>query len=468
MVKRMEKDQEKIDLILEKFVQHTKKFFKELDSRRVAVSNHQINRQELLEEGIGLHKALDVFEKEYSKSLSASTGPRYLGFVTGGSTPASILGDWLTSLYDQNVMMTEDSIAGYMEIETIEMLKDLFSLSKDYSGTFVSGATMANFIGLAQARQWAAHHYKVDVSQQGLFKLPPIKVLGGAIHSSVYKALAMLGMGRECVQPIDLQLNREAIETSVLRSYLEENKNEPCIVIANAGTVNTVDFDDLSAIGKLKEDYNFWLHIDAAFGGFAACSPKYKILVEGINLADSITIDAHKWLNVPYDSAMQFTRHKHLQVEVFQNNAAYLGSSISNPEFIHLTPENSRRFRALPAWFTLKAYGKKGYQELFERNIEMASMLKDKIEQSEQFIMLAPVRLNVVCFTLNQEGLTTDTVYKFIELLNEDGRVFVTPTIYKNKPAIRAAFSNWRTKNRDIYIIWNALTDAAKKINNDG
>jgi glutamate/tyrosine decarboxylase-like PLP-dependent enzyme len=185
-------------------------------------------------------------------------------------------------------------------------------------------------------------------------------------------------------------------------------------------------------------------------------------LVQGIGQADSITIDAHKWLNVPYDSAMQFTRHKHLQVEVFQNNAAYLGSSIESPEFVHLTPENSRRFRALPAWFTLKAYGQEGYKEIVEGNVDMAQLLTERISQSSFFRLAAPTRLNVVCFTLTQEGLRLDDIREFLELLKQDGRVFMTPTMYQGIPAIRAAFSNWRTNENDIEIIWNALCEAIK------
>lgn len=180
-------------------------------------------------------------------------------------------------------------------------------------------------------------------------------------------------------------------------------------------------------------------------------------LVEGIDYADSITIDAHKWLNVPYDSAMQFTRHKQLQVEVFQNNAAYLGGSIENPDFFDLTPENSRRFRALPAWFTLKAYGKRGYQYLIEQNVELAQRLGDKIKKSGHFKLLSPVRLNVVCFTLDKEAVTTEMIKQFLALLNQQGKVFMTPTTYKGVPAIRAAFSNWRTAEKDLEIIWDAL-----------
>ena len=253
--------------------------------------------------------------------------------------------------------------------------------------------------------------------------------------------------------------NREAVDIALLRAFLEENKDTPCVVVANAGTVNSVDYDDLLAIGQLKQEYSFWLHVDAAFGGFAACSPAYNHLTSGMDLADSITIDAHKWLNVPYDSAMQFTRHKSLQVEVFQNNAAYLGNAIDHPEFAHLTPENSRRFRALPAWFTLKAYGRCGYQQIIEENVAMAQLLAKKIERDEHFELVAPTRLNVVCFTLKQQSqaITFDDIKHFLHLLKQDGDVFMTPTIYKGIPAIRAAFSNWRTAAEDVNIIWNSL-----------
>ena len=316
---------------------------------------------------------------------------------------------------------------------------------------------MSNFTNLAVARQWVGEQRGIDFSWEGLTGTSEIKVLSASPHISTYKALSMLGIGKKSVVKIKMLPDREAVDVWDLEYHLKK-LNEPAIVVVNAGTVDTVDFDDLKAVGELKKKYKFWMHVDAAFGGFAACSEKYSHYLEGINYADSITIDAHKWLNVPYDSGMQFTRHKHLQKKVFQNQAAYLGGESANNDILNYTPENSRRFRALPAWFTLMAYGRDGYREIVERNCDLAHRLGDWIKASESFLLLAPVRLNVVCFTLNREDLTIDLVQKFLDRIRDDGRVYFTPTVYKEIPAIRAAISNWQTQEKDIEIAWEVLS----------
>jgi glutamate/tyrosine decarboxylase-like PLP-dependent enzyme len=397
--------------------------------------------------GLGAEKTIELFGEKYADKIAASAGPRYFGFVTGGSTPASVAGDWLVSAMDQNACGSQDSIAPRLEHQTIDLLKQLFGLDADYYGTFVTGATMSNLVSLAQARQWIGLQHGKDFSSDGA-DASLVKVLSGTAHSSVVKSLSMLGIGRNALLKVPVLSDREAVDVKALEDALKK-LNGPVVVVANAGTVNTVDFDDLVAIGELKKKYPFWLHVDAAFGGFAALSGKYKHLVAGINAADSITIDAHKWLNVPYDSAMQFTRHRKIQLQVFQNSAAYLGDPEESPDYFHYTPENSRRWRSLPAWFSLMAYGSEGHREIVERNCEAAAYFAKHLLRSGSFRLLAPARMNVVCFTLAGES-TMEELKHFLNAVRDDGNVFFTPTVYKGTPAIRAAISNWQTTKADM------------------
>jgi glutamate/tyrosine decarboxylase-like PLP-dependent enzyme len=237
----------------------------------------------------------------------------------------------------------------------------------------------------------------------------------------------------------------------------------PAIVVANAGTVNTVDFDDLRAIAELRRRFPFWLHVDGAFGAFAALSPEHDHLVDGIAAADSVCVDLHKWLNVPYDAAVQFTRRQDLQVRAFLNSAAYLTAPTDTPDFGHLVPENSRRLRALAAWFTLVAYGRSGYRDIVQRNISCSAQLGEALTATGLFRLLSPVRLNVACFTLADRP-TSERVHALVQAIADTGETFVTPTVYNGIPAIRAAFSNWRTTARDVVRVSAAISRAAEEI----
>lgn len=445
------------DQILETAVNAANQFLQSLPDRPAAAIPTPGSLADLPETGWGAEVALAHFRATYEAQLAGTAGPRYFGFVTGGATPAALAGDWLTAVYDQNPASDHDSIAAHVEQEALHFLRQLFGLPVEFVGTFVSGATISNFVGLSQARQWAALQMGVDTAVDGLYRLAPIPVLAGTPHSSSYKSLAMLGMGKNNIMLVPTLPNREAMDIEALELALTE-MDGPAIVIASGGTVNIVDFDDLQALVQLKEKHNFWLHLDAAFGGFAACSPRFAHLMAGAAGADSITIDAHKWLNVPYDAAMTFTRHPELQVAVFQNAAAYLGEMGEQPAPVHWTPQNSRRFRGLATWMTLLAYGRDGYQEIVERNCDQASWLGSQIELSDQFRLLAPVQMNVVCFTLAGEP-TLAEVNDYLTRLQSDGRVFLTPTNFQGTPGIRAAISNWQTTHGDMEMAWAAIQE---------
>lgn len=428
----------------------------DLDVRPAAVVPPGLDLPALAVDGVGAQGALDYFVRRVAPYLSGSAGPRHLGFVTGGATPAALLGDWFVSLFDQNAVSTLDGAAALqLEQHTAAMLRDLFGLPAEFAGSFVSGATLANFVGLAVGREWAGRRLDIHVSQDGLGAVGRIPVLSGVPHSSAVKALSMLGLGRSAWQPVACRPDREAVDVDALAQALAA-LDRPAIVVANAGTVNTGDFDDLQAIAALKQRYDFWLHVDAAFGGFASLAPALRPLLDGWTAADSICMDLHKWLNVPYDAGIAFVRRRDLQRDVFANHSAYLGNPDEDPTPIHRVPENSHRWRALPAWFTLTAYGSAGHQEIVERNCRLAQALGERIAASRPFELLAPVRLNIVCFALRQPERSDC----FIRAVRDTGVAVVTPTNLRGVPAVRAAFSNWRTQDEDLERVWPALLQA--------
>ncbi len=463
----LQQDLQQFPELLEKVKEQGLAYLSQLANRPTHTSLPLSLTDHLSEEGVGALAALAQFNQRFEPTIVATTGPRYWGFVTGGSTPAAVVGDWLTSIYDQNSFATQGQgdLSARIELETIQLLLDLFGLPKDFLGGFVTGATLSNFTCLAVGRQWLGKQLGKDIAKEGVSVQLP--VLTATPHSSAIKSLSLLGMGSNQYTKVKvLPGNREAMDITDLEQQLVALNGQACIVLSSGGTVNTVDFDDFLAIAQLKQRYNFWWHIDAAFGGFAACSPAHKHLLAGWEAADSITVDCHKWLNVPYESAVFFVKEKHrlLQVETFQNsNAPYLGDPLDNFSYMNFLPENSRRLKALPAWFTLVAYGKEGYRKIVEEGIEHAQQLGDFVAASRYFELLAPVRLNTVCFTLAGE-LNQDKLSTFLSRLNDTGKVFMTPTVYNGKKGIRAALVNWRTSAADIRLATELMTAIAEQL----
>lgn len=453
----LSQDQDKFRSVLEAALAHALQVIDGLPLRPVAAGASPPLIDMVVDEGIGAHAALAAFEARFAHGMSGSAGPRYFGFITGGVTPAACLGDWLASVYDQNAMGSTESNAAALELETIARLRHVIGLPDSFYGVFVSGATMANVTGLATARQWLGAQHGIDIGEAGIATLGEVRVFSGSPHSSVLKALALLGLGRQSLCPVPTLPDREAIDVDALAAQLAQARG-PSIVVANAGTVNTCDFDDLEAVLALKQRFDFWLHVDAAFAGIAAASDAFRPLLDGWEQADSITVDCHKWLNVPYDSAVALTPHLALQAQVFRNQASYLRGDIDAGNFLHLTPENSRRLRALPAWFTLTAYGRASYAAIVERNCAQARWLGEQIAASAHVRLLAPVRLNGFCFTVQDgEGAAAESLR---ERINATGEVFMTPTVLFGVPAIRGAISNATTTESDMARVWQAIQSA--------
>ncbi|MCW1964530.1 pyridoxal phosphate-dependent decarboxylase family protein [Chryseobacterium viscerum] len=468
MNEHLKNDSANIGYLLNIIKEQGTDYLNSIEERLTSVINNTVSeKQELPESGFGTEEVLRIFNEKFEPIMVGSGGPRYWGFVTGGATPASVAGDWLATVYDQNPQSVSEQgdASAKIEMETIQLLLKLLQLPESFLGGFVSGATMSNFTCLAVGRQWLGKEQGRDIAKEGVSGT--VKILTATPHSSSIKSLSLLGLGSSNIIKIKTEEgNREAIHIKDLEENILKLDGEPFILISSGGTVNTVDFDDFKAISRLKEKYNFWWHIDAAFGGFAACSETHQNLVEGWEYADSITVDCHKWLNVPYESAVFLIKdqYKILQVETFQNsNAPYLGDPLENFSYLNFLPENSRRLKALPAWFSLMAYGKKGYQEIVDKNIGWAKQLGQLIENSDNFKLLAPVRLNTVCFTLKEDA-KQDEVGRFLEKLNDTGKVFMTPTFYNQHKGIRAAFVNWMTSEKDIRQVFDLMNEIITEI----
>jgi glutamate/tyrosine decarboxylase-like PLP-dependent enzyme len=441
-----------------------------------------------------------------SLSLS-SLSPNYYGFVTGGCTPAALTGDILASIYDQNVAvhLPTQSIATTLEVVALNMLVELFRLPRvgwgipfgagstgGGAGTFTTGATASNVLGLALGREWVLNRGTgMSVGEDGIVEcmrmadVPFVRVLSTMPHSSVAKAAAIVGLGRASVVSIasagdPLKIDLEKLEAEIAKG----SGRGRFILCISAGEVNTGRFatESLSQMRRLRDicdKYGIWMHVDGAFGLFGRvlmesngdCPDEYDEIVKGVQgleLADSITGDGHKLLNVPYDCGFFFTRHRGLSEKVFQNgNAAYLtsggGSTDNISSAMNIGIENSQRFRALPVYATLTQYGRAGYRGMLERQIGLAREVAGWLFDHPDFELLPAGEAKdqmlvktfiVVLFRTKDESKDGELVKK----INATGQIYVTGTSWDDRPAARIAVSNWQVDvARDSQRIFEVL-----------
>ena len=422
--------------------------------------------------GAGAPPALAELAERARSAATRSSGPRFFHFVVGGTTPAALGADWLTSAFDQMAFsFTSSPLAVRLETIAVDWLRELFELPTEFGGVLVTGATMANFTGLAAARGWWAERRGIDVDEQGMSDLePPVILSSGYIHASAMQAIGMLGLGRANVR----RLARDGVGRLDLEALERElaSAGGGAIVIANAGEVNAGDFDPLTEMVDLAERHAAWLHVDGAFGLFARLAPEARHLTEGVERANSVTVDGHKWLNVPYDCGFAFVRDPARLARALNVGAPYLPSPDDprpNPGF--LTPENSRRARSLAVWATLRAYGRSGYREMVERHLELARRLAERVDRTPEFERLAPVPLNIVCFRARPPGVAEDGLDELNRSLGEallrDGRVFAGTTSYDGNVALRPAIVNWQTTERDVDLLDDVLLELMERRRDD-
>jgi glutamate/tyrosine decarboxylase-like PLP-dependent enzyme len=416
------------------------------------------------EEGVGSRTALTELGERAWEAATRSSGPRFFHFVMGGGTPAALAADWLTSAYDQPAYAWVSSpFASRLEQVAVDWLRQLFELPAEFGGVLTTGATMANFVALAAARNWWGEQHGIDVDAAGVVGLPaPLILSSGYLHPSAVQAIGMLGLGRANIR----RLARDDVgrlDLSALERELQRAPG-PAIVIANAGEVNAGDFDPIAEIGALCEGRRTWLHVDGAFGLFARLAPGTRALTEGVDRADSVISDGHKWLNVPYDCGCAFVREMERLPRAMNVGAPYLPSSDDpHPNFGFLSPENSRRARALAVWATLRAYGRAGYREMVERHLALARHLADRVDTAPELERLADVSLNIVCFRAHPEGVGEEQLNEFNSRLGDalraDGRVFAGNTTYAGKVALRPAIVNWLTQTEDVDLLVNVTRE---------
>jgi len=422
------------------------------------------------EAGVGTLTALSELGERARETATRSSGPRFFHFVMGGGTPAALAADWLASAYDQVAYAWASlPFAARLEQVAVAWLRQLFELPDEFGGVLTTGATMANFVALAAARNWWGELQGVDVEADGLAGLPPVLILSsGYLHASAVQAIGMLGLGRANIRRLasdDLgRLDVAALERELKRA------RAPVIVVANAGEVNAGDFDPIADVAELCDRYPTWLHVDGAFGLFARLTPGTRALTDGVERADSVIADGHKWLNVPYDCGVAFVREMERLPRALNVGAPYLPlADDPHPNFGFVSPENSRRARALAVWATLRAYGRTGYREMVERHLALARRLADRVDTAPELERLAAVPLNIVCFRARPAGVGERQLDEFNDrlgaALRADGRVFVGTTTHGGRTALRPAIVNWQTDTADVDLlvqVTRELTAAAR------
>jgi glutamate/tyrosine decarboxylase-like PLP-dependent enzyme len=404
------------------------------------------------------------------EAATRSSGPRFLHFVIGGTTPAALAADWLASALDQNAVAWVASPLGVqLELVAIDWLRQLFRLPERFGGVLVTGGTMANFTCLAAARDWCAERLGGSAAQDGLAEAPQIPVLtSGYVHASAMKSLALLGVGRGNVRKLTRD-PRGRLDLQALEAALERLEGGPAIVIANAGEVNAGDFDPIEEMAELAERHDAWLHVDGAFGLFARLSRRSEALAAGTERASSVSADGHKWLNVPHDCGFAFVREDRWRRDSFAESAAYLPPPDDpRPTLAYRVPEGSRRARALAVWATLRAYGAEGYRAMVERHLDVATHLARRIDAEPSFERLAEAPLNIVCFRWRPPDVAEDELdalnTRLGEALLEDGRVFAGTTLFEGKVAFRPAIVNWQTREADVDLLVDVLIELGERL----
>ena len=391
---------------------------------------------------------IDALRAGVDQGLVASAGPRYFGFVVGGSLPAALAADWLTSAWDQNAFSYVSSPASSV-IEEIagRWVREVLGLAAEVSCGFTTGATTSNMVGLAAARHAVLARAGWDVEARGLIGAPAIRILAGdEVHASALQALRFVGLGSDTVEriPVDRQgaIRADAAEDMLVGS------TGPLIVLAQAGNVNSGAVDPLDRIVEAAHRVGAWVHVDGAFGLWAAASPTYRALLRGIERADSWAMDCHKWLNVPYDCGFVAVADREAHYASTRMSGAYLVPAVGGDlDPFDWVTEASRRGRATTVYAALRSLGRQGVAELVDRCCALARRMAGRLGSEPGIVILNDVVLNQVLVRFGDDDERTRAV---IAAVQEDGTCWAGGTTWHGLAAMRISVSNWATSQADI------------------
>jgi glutamate/tyrosine decarboxylase-like PLP-dependent enzyme len=421
------------------------RYLANLESRNVAPSLEAISRlaelnNPLPDEPTAPETILSLLDDIGSSATVANAAGRFFGFVVGGCLPAALVANWLAGAWDQNAGMSILSpVAATLERISMRWLLDVLSLPAEAGGGFTTGATMANFAALAAARHAVLKQQDWDVESRGLFGAPPVTVVvGDEVHVSVLKALSLLGFGRERVirVPVDKhgRIGADALP----------DLSDSTIICIQAGNVNSGAFDPAKEICAAARRAGAWVHVDGAFGLWAAAAPKRAYLTLGVAEADSWATDAHKWLNVPQDSGIVICRRPEYLRAAMSTSAAYLVGD-EKPEPHHYVPEMSRRARGIEIWAALRSLGRNGLADLIERTCRHASRFASGLSDAG-YQILNDVVINQVLVSFGDP----ETTRRIIEGVQADGTCWCGGTVWQGYTAMRISVSSWATTDSDV------------------
>jgi glutamate/tyrosine decarboxylase-like PLP-dependent enzyme len=431
-----------------------------LPSRRVSPSAEAIANLSILEAPLPdaptpPEAVLQQLDETCSPATMAMAGPRFFGFVIGGSIPVTLAANWLAGAWDQNTALYNVTPAtAVLEQVALRWLVELFGLPATTGGAFVTGATMANFCALAAARHAVLERAGWNVEADGLIGAPPVTVVVGAeAHPSMIKALGLLGLGRNRVVrvPVDAQGRMRAEALPALSG--------PTIVCAQAGNVNTGAFDPFEEICARSRAAGAWVHVDGAFGLWAAAAPALSGLTRGMAQADSWATDAHKWLNVPYDSGLAFVRDPDALRAAMAITAEYLPTDSPYRNPADFTPELSRRGRGVEVWTALRTLGRSGVAELIERTCRHARRFAEGLQAGGGKV-LNDVVLNQVLVAFGD----AETTGRAIAAIQADGTCWCGGTVWQGQTAMRISVSSWATTEEDVERSLEAMLRVAQKV----